>query len=424
MTSARDPRWPRSVALAILVAVLVAACGGPADATPDGGVASPIATSAPSPSAPASATPTPAPTTAGPVDRQGPIDLELVADGLTDPVDVAVHPRDPAAMLIAEQIGRIQVVRDGAIRPDPFLDIAGVVTAGGEQGLLGVAPHPDPADDRVFVYYTAIDGRQIVSSFRLDPDDPDRLMVDSEVFLLRMDDRFGNHNGGALAFGPDGFLYIGTGDGGGAGDPLDSGRDLTSLLAKILRIDVDAGGDEPYGIPADNPYADGADGRRPEIWATGMRNPWRIRFDPATGDLWVGDVGQGSFEEIDIVPAGVGGLDFGWNVMEGAVCFRDDACDEEGLVLPVAAYDHDEGCSVTGGSVYRGTAQPALAGRYVYADYCSGRFWTLDTEVEGAEPVVVLDSSRRISAVAPGPDGELFATDLTAGELLRVVAAD
>jgi len=328
-------------------------------------------------------------------------------------------------LLVVEQVGRVRVVRGGTVGATPFLDIAGMVTAGGEQGLLGLAVHPDPADGRAFVYYTAIDGRQVVASYRTDPSDPDRAVADSEQVLLRMDDQFGNHNGGGLAFGPDGYLYVSTGDGGGGGDPLDSGRRLDTLLAKVLRLDVnaDGAGGVPYAVPADNPFVGRADAR-PEIWLTGLRNPWRIRFDDATGDLWIGDVGQGEWEEIDRAPAGVGGLDFGWNLMEGFHCYGTDTCVDDGLTPPVAEYSHDEGCSVTGGAVYRGTAQPALAGWYVFADYCSGRFWVLDPAASGPQtPVAALDSRRSISAIAPGPDGELYATDLGSGELLRIVVA-
>jgi glucose/arabinose dehydrogenase len=415
---------------ALAVALLVAACG---------------AAPSPSPSASGSATVTDAPTPSvsaapSPVDSAAPsatartpsvppqLDLEPVVDGLEQPLDVATRPGDADAFLVAEQGGRLRVVRDGALLGTPFLDLTDQVTAGGEQGLLGVAVHPDPADGRVFVYYTDRDEDQVVSSFPTDPGDPDRGLVADETRILVMDDRFGNHNGGGLQFGLDGSLYIATGDGGGAGDPLGSGRDPGSLLGKILRIDVDApAADAAYGIPADNPFVDRADAR-PEAWLTGLRNPFRFRVDSATGDLWIGDVGQGSREEIDLAPAGVGGLDYGWNVMEGTRCYADDPCDATGLTPPVAEYGHDEGCSVTGGAVYRGTAQPALQGWYVFTDYCSGLVWVLaagEPTVEGG-PVrtfLALESGRNLSAIAPGPDGELLATDHSGGELLRVVVA-
>jgi glucose/arabinose dehydrogenase len=359
--------------------------------------------------------------------------LEVVVGGLELPVDVAVRPAFPDDIVVSEQVGRLRVVRDGELLDAPLLDLTDAVTRGYEQGLLGVVAHPDPSDDRVFVYYTAADGRQVVSSFRADPDDPDRLGRDSEVVLLAMDDEFENHNGGGLAFGPDGYLYVSTGDGGGGGDPLGSGRDLGSLLSKILRLDIDVPADtEPaYAIPADNPFVDVA-GARPEIWQTGLRNPFRFRFDSETGDLWIGDVGQGAWEEVDLAPSGIGGLDFGWNLMEGTHCFAEDPCDDAGLTLPVAEYGHDQGCTVIGGTVYRGTAEPSLVGWYLFADYCSGRFFALEADAARAAvdagglvaPVAVLDSGRRISAIAAGPGDELYVTDL-GGELLRVgVAAD
>ncbi len=346
--------------------------------------------------------------------------LEPVVGGLDGPLDIAWRPDEPETMFVVEQAGRIRIVRDGTLLPAPFLDITNRVQAGGERGLLGLAFSPT-GDGRFFVYYTALDGRQVVAAYDtgLDADTADG---DSGRVILAMDDPFGNHNGGALAFGPDGFLYISTGDGGGGGDPLGSGRSF-GLLAKVLRIDIDvsAEADPPYAIPDDNPFV-GRDGARPEIWLTGLRNPWRIRFDAPTGDLWIADVGQGAWEEIDVARAGAGGLDFGWNVMEGTHCYSADECDRTGLTLPVTEYGHDEGCSVTGGAVHRG-ADPALRGWYVFADYCSGRFWVLDPVGDEVRPPTrALDSERSISAIAVDPAGELFATDLRGGELLRVVS--
>lgn len=423
-----DPRRPPSRADVLVAAVAFVLAGVLAGCGPAGPTIAPSVSVAPSTMStirPATPSPTPSPTAASssPQSTGSPtVDLELVADGLDAPLDIATRPEDGGSIFVVEQGGRVRLVRDGVLLAAPFLDIGGIVTAGGEQGLLGMAVHPDPADGRVFVYYTALDGRQVVAAYRTDPSDPDRVEPDSGRVLLRMDDPFPNHNGGALAFGPDGFLYVSTGDGGGAGDPLDSGRRLDTLLAKVLRLDVD---DEdpglPYAIPADNPFVDRPEARA-EIWLTGLRNPWRMRFDPATGDLWMGDVGQSEREEIDRAPAGVGGLDFGWNIMEGAVCYEAETCDQDGLTLPVTDYGQDEGCAVTGGAVYRGTDQPALAGMYVFSDYCSGRIWVVDAGIEGRqEPIVVMDSGRTISAIAPGPDGELYATDLGTGELLRII---
>jgi glucose/arabinose dehydrogenase len=346
--------------------------------------------------------------------------LDAVVDGLERPLDIAWRPDDPDTMFVVEQAGRIRIVRDGALQPEPFLDITSIVRSGGEQGLLGLALSPTE-DGRFFVYYTSLEGSQVVAAYRTGPD-ADAADPDSATTILAMDDPFGNHNGGGLAFGPDGYLYISTGDGGGGGDPLGSGRAL-GLLAKILRIDVNVpdDADPPYAIPDDNPFVDRADAR-PEIWLTGLRNPWRIRFDAPTGDLWIADVGQGGWEEIDVARAGIGGLDYGWNEMEGTHCYGADACDRDGLTLPVAEYSHDEGCSVSGGAVHRG-ADPALRGWYVFADYCSGRFWVLDPAGdEVRDPIPALDSGRSISSIAVDPMGELFATDLSGGELLRVVS--
>ncbi len=415
----------RTSLLSVLTIAIVAGCAAPSQpSTPasDGATVAPPATTAPSVSVapdPGSAQP---PGTIGEAPRLG---LEPVVGGLESPLDIAWRPDDPTTLFVVEQGGQIRIVRDAALADRPFLDIGGLVTAGGEQGLLGLAFHPSAADPRFFVYYTALDGKQVVASYETLADDRDRANPDSAVILLRMDDRFGNHNGGALAFGPDGKLYISTGDGGGGGDPLDSGRQLDTLLAKILRVDVDveAGADPPYGIPDDNPFLDVA-GARPEIWLTGLRNPWRMRFDRATGDLWIGDVGQGVFEEIDVARAGVGGLDFGWNIMEGSACYRDGGTDclTDELTLPVTQYGHELGCSVTGGTVYRGDAQPAMRGWYVFADFCSGRFWVIDPERDDLhEFTLAAESDRSISAIAEDAAGELFATDLSGGDLLRVV---
>ena len=336
-------------------------------------------------------------------------------------------------MFIVEQIGRIRIVRDGKLLPQPFLDISSLVLSGGERGLLGLAFLPTAEQGRFFVYYTARNGKQVVASYDTTASGADAADPSTARIWLTMDDRFANHNGGSLAFGPDGMLYIGTGDGGGSGDPLDSGRHLDTLLAKVLRIDVskDQGSATKtrYAIPPDNPFLSNA-GARPEIYLTGLRNPWRFRFDRATGDLWIADVGQNSWEEVDVVRSGShGGLDFGWNVLEGTHCYRDQAttCDSTALTMPVAEYGHDQGCSVTGGTVYRGSAFPALQGFYVFSDYCSGSFWAIDAASASPDQTVhpspTATSDLSISSIAEDSSGELYATDLSSGALLRIGAA-
>ena len=243
--------------------------------------------------------------------------------GLRDPLALTQAGDGSGRLFVAEQEGAIRIVRDGALIDEPFLDISQRISSGGERGLLGLAFHPDfPTDPRFFVNYTDTSGDTSVSSFVVDPANPDRADPGSEVRLLFIAQPFANHNGGALAFGPDGFLYISTGDGGSGGDPLGNGQSLETLLGKILRIDVDkTEGDRAYAVPADNPFV-GQAGALPEIFVFGMRNPWRMSFDRANGDLWIGDVGQNSWEEIDVVRSGTSGQNFGWNLMEGDHCFR------------------------------------------------------------------------------------------------------
>jgi glucose/arabinose dehydrogenase len=355
------------------------------------------------------------------------VSLALFVDGLTAPLAIVNAGDGSNRLFVAEQGGRIRVIRDGQPLPTPFLDISAEITSGGERGLLGVAFHPDyPRDPRVFVDYTDANGDTQVSSFVVSADDPDRLDPASETRILQVKQPFANHNGGALLFDPSGMLLVSLGDGGSGGDPQGNGQSLTTLLGKILRIDI-AGSTaaNPYRIPADNPFASGAGGTRPEIWLTGLRNPWRISFDRATGDLWIGDVGQNDWEEIDVQRAGQpGGTNFGWNRMEGTHCFEPARnCDAAGLTAPVTDYGHDLGCTVIGGNVYRGSAQPALVGGYVFADYCSGRIWAIDPAGDGyRSPTQVADSGRSLSAFGEDEAGELYAADIAGGAILRVTA--
>ena len=350
------------------------------------------------------------------------VGFALVADGFTRPVQ-AVDPGDGSGRLfVVEQGGTIRVLQDGAPLEAPFLDISEQVSQGNEQGLLSMAFHPDFAENGTFfIYYTDVEGDTQVERWAVSTDDPNVADPERAGTILTVDQPFANHNGGLLLFGPDGYLYIGLGDGGSQGDPNNNGQDLGTLLGSILRIDVDGG--DPYAIPEDNPFV-GQEGAAEEIWAYGLRNPWRFGFDRDTGDLWIGDVGGGSYEEINLLPAGESGANFGWVLTEGSECYGGGAdCDTEGLALPVYEYTHDFGCSVVGGYVYRGDAIPELQGVYLFADYCSGLTWGMGQDANGnwvaSEPI---ESGLSISSFSEDPAGELYATDLNGG-VYRVVAA-
>ncbi|MBA3850974.1 MAG: PQQ-dependent sugar dehydrogenase [Chloroflexi bacterium] len=409
-----------SRSLLVLVSI-VAAC---ADGQGKRSSSIPPPSASPAPALATDETPPPA---SGSPTTEAVLRLEPFAEGLASPTFIT-HAGDGSGLLyVVEQEGRIRTVDpEGAVAEVPFLDMSERVVAGGEQGLLGLAFHPDyPDDDRFYVMYTAAaDGANTISELRATGGVAD---PDSERVLLAIPDFAVNHNGGMVAFGPDGYLYAGTGDGGGGGDPQGNGQDPFALLGKILRIDVDGqpDGERPYAIPADNPFADGALAA-PEVWAIGMRNPWRFTFDRETGDLWIADVGQGQWEEVDAEPAGLGGRNYGWSIMEGPACFEADSCDQTGLTLPVTAYEHGQGdCTVVGGYVYRGEAYPEMQGRYVYGDYCSGRFWGLDAAMAisggSAEPVDLLQAGILLSSFGEDEDGELYAVDL-GGAIHRLVA--
>jgi glucose/arabinose dehydrogenase len=304
--------------------------------------------------------------------------LDKIASGLDAPTYLTSPPGD-GRLFVVQQTGRIRIVVDGQLQATPFADLTKLVTAGGEQGLLGLAFHPDFAKNgRLFVYYTARSRHEQVWELHAKPgadtiSGPRKLLID-------MVDPFSNHNGGDLQFGPDGYLYIGTGDGGSGGDPGKRSQNVRVPLGKLLRIDVDRHpSGRPYGIPAGNPFARNGRGLG-FIYAWGLRNPWRYSFDRSTGDLWIGDVGQNEWEEVDHVAKGKGlAANFGWSHFEGTHLFdRSHPLTSGGhLVSPVAQYPHSLGCSITGGYVYRGPSIPSLDGRYVYADYCSARMWTL-----------------------------------------------
>ncbi len=336
-----------------------------------------------------------------------PMDLaaELVAQGLQDPVHLTSPPSDDR-LFVVEQLGRIRIIEsDGTLLATPFLDITNRVRCCGEQGLLSVAFHPMyDSNGWFYVNYTDFAGATTVERFRVSAN-PDVADDNSGKLILSVDQPFSNHNGGLNVFGPDGMLYIGLGDGGAAADPLGNGQNLDTLLGSILRIDVDGG--DPYRIPADNPFIT-VPGARGEIWAYGLRNPWRFSFDRQTGQLFIADVGQAQWEEVNRASASEGGINYGWRVMEGAHCFGGGGCDQSELTLPIFEYNHQEGCSITGGHVYRGSAIPGLSGRYFYADYCQQ--WVRSLEIQGSS-VEVHDSG--VGGLGPVTS---FGED-TAGEL-------
>lgn len=334
------------------------------------------------------------------------VTTELVAENLGNPVFLT-SPPDDTRLFVVDQAGRILILSEGAVREEPFLDIGDLVSGGGEQGLLGLAFHPRYAENgRFFVDYTDVNGDTQIVEYRASSD-PNLADSKSATTLLSIDQPYSNHNGGWIAFGPDGYLYIGMGDGGSGGDPQGNGQNLDSLLGKMLRIDVD--GARPYAIPPANPFAKG--GGAPEIFLTGLRNPWRNAFDGK--DLYIADVGQNAYEEIDVVTIADAGANLGWNTMEGLHCFQPrSGCDETGLVLPIHEYEHPEGCSITGGYVYRGKAIPEIAGRYFFGDYCSGAVYALRYADGRAGDVVDL------SAAGLGSLGSINSFGLdSAGEL-------
>lgn len=411
---------PGRFVIALLIIGLLAGCGAAFGAatlpTP-----TPPARSSTPPAAPATPVTPAAP--AGDLQRLSPR-LTPVVQGLRRPTHVTGAGDGSGRLFVVEQAGRVRIVRDGQLLPRPFLDIEALVgSRANEQGLLSIAFHPRFAENGFFfVNYTNRNGHTVVARYRVSRDDPDRADPSSAAVLLRIEQPAANHNGGLLKFGPDGYLYIGTGDGGAAGDPWNNGQRLDTLLGKLLRIDVD--GAAPYAIPPDNPMLNRA-GARPEIWAYGLRNPWRFSFDRATGDLFIADVGQNAWEEVHFQPAGSrGGENYGWKIMEGKECFRAERCEQSGLELPIAVYSHGSpggGCSITGGYVYRGAAFPQLTGVYLYADYCSGNLWGLRATGAGWSSALLGVLNIRASSFGENDAGELYLTDHGGGGLYRLV---
>jgi glucose/arabinose dehydrogenase len=358
----------------------------------------------------------------GPGAREVPLlGLELVTNALDDPVAIVGDPGDPSRLLVAERSGKLVVVDHSVVRPEPLLDLTSEVDSDGvEQGLLGIALDPGFAETgRLFLYETDRDARMVLLEFAMSPD---LSAVDAasrrEIIAIPDPDPF--HNGGQLLFGPDRKLYVGIGDGGLLKGGWRDGRDPGSLLGKILRLDVEGTPDPGlgYAIPADNPYV-GVISARGEVWAVGLRNPWRFAFDSGTGDLWVADVGQVKWEEVNRVPwADAAGANFGWNLTEGPVCFQATSCDRSGLVAPIAVYEHRRGnCAVIGGPVYHGPVD-GLEGQYLMGDYCSGRIWTIGPEQQ--DMILQEDTDLVITTFGTGADGSAYVASQD-GRLMKIV---
>lgn len=354
------------------------------------------------------------------------IALELVLDGFTKPVYVADAKDGSGRLFVVEKRGLIRIVREGKRVKEPFLDLRAVVRSdGNEQGLLSAAFHPDyPANGRLFVAYTDLNGDLVVARYSVSDEHPDLVSPASATILLTVAKSYDDHNGGQLVFGPDGYLYLGIGDGGAEAEPAGNAQNLESPLGKLMRIDVDRKeGDRPYAVPADNPFVLDTSAW-PEIWAFGLRNPWRFSFDRATGDLYLADVGLWMAEEINVQAAGDGGgHNYGWNLMEGELCHRpgdDGVCATEGLTSPVYTYHHGAECAVIGGYVYRGAEIPSLDGWYLFGDLCSGRIKGLTRGSDGWAAVNMTKTPLAITSFGEDAEGELYVTDLDGG-LYRVV---
>ena len=374
------------------------------------GSSAPISTTA-SASAPAAPT-TPLPSTPPPAVGDPVVSSELITT-VESPVGLGVRPGD-SSLYVLEQAGHVVKVtlgEGGDAQQRVVADLDDRIDAGGERGLLGIAFSADGA--RAWLDYTDNDGDTVVAEYPVAADGT--FDVAAERVLLTIDQPYPNHNGGDLVLGPDGMLYVAMGDGGSGGDPERRASDPQQLLGKLLRIDPTPSGDAQYTVPSDNPFGN-------EVWSYGLRNPWKIAFDPVTGELWVADVGQNAVEEVNVVaptdhPAGWG-VNFGWSAYEGNERYNEDVEDPGDLVFPVVTYGHDDGCSISGGAVYRGTAIPELAPAYVYGDYCSGVVWAYDQVGQRTLTLLELDS---VTAIRTGPDGELYVLQ-AAGDVVRLVA--
>jgi len=388
----RDARL-RSLLPRLLLAMLCSGCGGKSNTPPP---------------------------TAGP-----PPTLVLTPDvsGLTHPVDLQFPSDGSNRMFIVQQPGSIRILANGSLVATPFLDITAKISSGGEMGLLGLAFHPQFTQNHLFyVHYDRTVAGQIqsvIAEYHVSAGDVNVADTNSERILLTVDQPFSNHKGGQIVFGPDGFLYIGFGDGGSGGDPMGNGQNLQTMLGKMLRIDVNnQSGGKQYAIPPANPFAHG--GGLPEIFAYGLRNPWRFSFERGGTRLFVGDVGQDAFEEVDILESG---KNYGWNVMEGLHCYNPStACNMTGLTMPILEYPHRDGEAVIGGFIYRGSAIAGLSGAYVFGDYISGTIWKLVESPPGTwTRTTLLSTGRNISSFGQDTSGELYVLDYS-GSVLKLAA--
>ena len=360
-------------------------------------------------------------TTGPPPDTQPHITLARVASGFSSPLDLENAGDGTGRLFVVEQAGTIRILQNGAVLATPFLDITAKVTSGGETGLLGLSFHPGYAQNpRFYINYTRTTAGQlqtVIAEYQAAAGNPNIADPNSERILLVVDQPFANHNAGQLAFGADGMLYFGLGDGGSGGDPFGNGQNTQVLLGKMLRIDVDhTSTGKAYAIPPDNPFVSG--GGLPEIWAYGFRNPWRFSFDPPTGRIFVADVGQDAYEEVDIVTKAA---NYGWNVMEGTHCYNPaTGCNTTGLTLPIADYAHSEGDTVIGGFVYHGALIPNLQNAYVFGDFSNGKIWMLqESAPNNWTRTLLLTTARPISSFGRDEAGELYAVDYS-GSVLQV----
>ena len=349
--------------------------------------------------------------------------LQEVAAGLSSPLYLTAPVGDLSRLFVVERTGGIRIVKDGVLLAEPFLDLSAKVSLAGEQGLLGMAFYPDYATSGSFVvHYTDLAGNTVLSRFQVSID-PDHADPASERVILTAVQPFSNHNGGQVTFGPDGFLYLGLGDGGASGDPGGRGQNLSEPLGSILRVDVRGG--DPYTVPADNPFV-GQPSALPEVWSYGLRNPWRFSFDRSNGDLYIADVGEAQREEINVSPATEAagrGVNYGWNIMEGTLCFAGSGCNQSGLTQPVLEYSHNEGCAVTGGYVYRGSAIPELQGHYFYGDFCRGwvrSFRYTDGAVTDQTSWPTLSPGGPVLSFGEDSAGELYVLE-AGGRVLRII---